>query len=124
STSRFGRRVAVAMKARRFTNRAESRTTAPPNVRAPGQRGITSQCSGPRRRVNFLWFGKPARRRLGHRSALRYPSQESVRIEIETSPSEQTLTAVREGMRRDTESHVPWAEYSDFALIARDDCGT
>jgi GNAT superfamily N-acetyltransferase len=46
-----------------------------------------------------------------------------VRIEIETSPSEQTLAAVREGMRRYTESHVPWAEYSDLALIARDDNG-
>jgi ribosomal protein S18 acetylase RimI-like enzyme len=43
-----------------------------------------------------------------------------VRIEIETSPSEQTLAVVRAGMRRHTESRVPWAEYSDLSLIARD----
>jgi len=51
-------------------------------------------------------------------------SRKSVRIEIETSPSEQTLAAVRAGMRRYTESRVPWAEYSDLSLIARDDDGT
>ena len=37
-----------------------------------------------------------------------------VRVEVETSPSEQTLMAVRAGMRRDTESQVPWEEYSDL----------
>jgi len=46
-----------------------------------------------------------------------------MRIEIETSPSEQTLAAVRAGMRRDIESHVPWDEYSDLALVARGDDG-
>src|SRR6187455_321901 len=46
-----------------------------------------------------------------------------MRIEIEPSPSEQTLEIVRAGMRRFIESHVPWAEYSDIALIARSDDG-
>jgi ribosomal protein S18 acetylase RimI-like enzyme len=46
-----------------------------------------------------------------------------LRIEFEASPSEQTLAAVRAGMRRHTESRVPWAEYSDVSLIGRDDDG-
>jgi ribosomal protein S18 acetylase RimI-like enzyme len=54
---------------------------------------------------------------------VRYASQGSMRIEIETSPSEQTLAAVRAGMRRYTESRVPWDEYSDLTLIARGDDG-
>ena len=39
-----------------------------------------------------------------------------MRIENEASPSEQTLAAVRAGMRRYTESCVPWEEYADLAL--------
>ena len=46
-----------------------------------------------------------------------------MRIELEASPSEQTLAAVRAGMRRYTEARVPWAEYSDLSLVARDDGG-
>src|SRR6185295_20144544 len=46
-----------------------------------------------------------------------------MRIELESSPSEQTLAAVRAGMRRYTESQVRWEEYSDLALIARGDDG-
>ena len=47
-----------------------------------------------------------------------------MRIEMEVSPSEQTLAAVRVGMRRYTESCVPWESYSDLALIAREETGT
>ena len=46
-----------------------------------------------------------------------------MRIENEASPSDQTLAAVRAGMRRYTESCVPWEEYADLALVARDDGG-
>jgi ribosomal protein S18 acetylase RimI-like enzyme len=47
-----------------------------------------------------------------------------VRIDKETKPLEDTLAAVRAGMRRYTESQVPWDEYTDLALVARDDDGT
>ena len=47
-----------------------------------------------------------------------------MRIDSETSPSEETLAAVRAGMRRYTESQVPWDEYTDLALVARADDGT
>ena len=47
-----------------------------------------------------------------------------MQIEIEPSPSDQTLATVRAGMRRYAESHVSWEEYSDLAIIARDDGGT
>jgi ribosomal protein S18 acetylase RimI-like enzyme len=46
-----------------------------------------------------------------------------MRIEIETSPSDETLAAVRAGMRRYTESRVSWEQYSDLALIARGEDG-
>lgn len=46
-----------------------------------------------------------------------------MRIESETIPSEQTLAAVRAGMRRYTESRVPFEEYVDLALVGRDDDG-
>ncbi len=44
-----------------------------------------------------------------------------MRIDQEASPSEQTLATVRAGMRRYTESQVPWAEYTDLSLIVRAD---
>ena len=47
-----------------------------------------------------------------------------MRIDSETSPSEETLAAVRAGMRRYTESQVVWDEYTDLALVARADDGT
>jgi GNAT superfamily N-acetyltransferase len=47
-----------------------------------------------------------------------------MRIELEPAPSEQTLAAVRAGMRRYTESRVPWEGYADLALVARADDGT
>src|SRR5262245_61336169 len=47
-----------------------------------------------------------------------------MQIDLDPSPSEQTLAAVRAGMRRYTESRVAWAEYSDLSLIARDEDGT
>jgi hypothetical protein len=46
-----------------------------------------------------------------------------MRIEHEASPSDETLAAVRAGMRRHTESCVPWEEYADLNLVARSDDG-
>jgi ribosomal protein S18 acetylase RimI-like enzyme len=46
-----------------------------------------------------------------------------MRIEIETTPSEDTLAVVRAGMRRYTESRVPFEEYADLALVGRADDG-
>ena len=46
-----------------------------------------------------------------------------MRIESETTPSEETLAAVRAGMRRYIESRVPFEEYADLALIGRADDG-
>jgi ribosomal protein S18 acetylase RimI-like enzyme len=46
-----------------------------------------------------------------------------MRIEKETCPSEETLALVRAGMRRHAESHVPWEEYADLALVVRADDG-
>jgi len=42
-----------------------------------------------------------------------------VKIEVETSPSAETVAAVRAGMRREIESHVAWDEYTDLAVTAR-----
>jgi len=56
--------------------------------------------------------------------SVRYAPRGSMRIEIETSLSEQTLADVRAGMRRYTESRVPWDEYTDLALVARAGDGT
>lgn len=39
------------------------------------------------------------------------------------TPSPETLATVRAGMRRHTESQVPWQQYTDLAQIARDDQG-
>jgi ribosomal protein S18 acetylase RimI-like enzyme len=44
-------------------------------------------------------------------------------ITLETPLSPETLDAVRAGMRRHTESRVPWEEYEDLALVARGDDG-
>src|SRR5688572_25039101 len=42
---------------------------------------------------------------------------------METSPSEEVRATVRAGMRRYTESRVPWEEYADLAVVARADDG-
>jgi GNAT superfamily N-acetyltransferase len=47
----------------------------------------------------------------------------SVRIEFEPTASEETFNIIRAGMRRHTESRVPWEEYTDLVLLARDDDG-
>ena len=46
-----------------------------------------------------------------------------MRISNETSLSEEKLETIRAGMRRFTESRVPWEEYSDLALLAHEDDG-
>ena len=46
-----------------------------------------------------------------------------MRIEFEPAASEETLNIVRAGMRRHTESRVPWEEYTDLVLLARSDAG-
>src|SRR3954471_8601550 len=47
-----------------------------------------------------------------------------VRIEYEACPSEETLGAVRAGMRRYVESRVAWEEYRDLTFVARADDGS
>lgn len=47
-----------------------------------------------------------------------------MQIQAENSPSEQVLATIRAGMRRYTESCVPWEEYTDLAFVARDDDGS
>lgn len=46
-----------------------------------------------------------------------------MRIEIDESPEPEILQAVKCGMRRHTESCVPWAEYLDLTVVARDGDG-
>src|SRR4051812_8072630 len=36
-------------------------------------------------------------------------------------PTEETLNTIRAAMRRQTESHVPWENYTDVIFIARND---
>jgi ribosomal protein S18 acetylase RimI-like enzyme len=47
-----------------------------------------------------------------------------MRIETEASISDETLAAVRAGMRRHAESHVDWEEYEDLAFVARAEDGS
>ena len=44
-----------------------------------------------------------------------------MQMECETSLSSDVLDTVRAGMRRHTESCVPWEEYEDLAIVARAD---
>ena len=45
-------------------------------------------------------------------------------IKCEPSLSDETLAAVRAGMRRHAEAHVDWEEYADLAFVARAGSGT
>src|SRR5258708_3358665 len=47
-----------------------------------------------------------------------------MQIKSESSPAPDTLAAVRAGMRRYTESCVPWEEYTDLTFVARAEDGT
>lgn len=47
----------------------------------------------------------------------------SVRIELENTLSPETLGLIQSGMRRHTESCVPWDEYTDLIILARADEG-
>jgi len=46
-----------------------------------------------------------------------------VRIEAESSRAPDLLAVVQAGMRRHTESCVPWEEYTDVTIVARDEDG-
>ena len=46
-----------------------------------------------------------------------------MRIACETSRAADMLDAVRAGMRRHAESCVPWEEYVDLTIVARNDDG-
>jgi ribosomal protein S18 acetylase RimI-like enzyme len=53
------------------------------------------------------------------------PQAITTRVQIEqvSSRSDELLEAVRAGMRRYTESQVPWEGYDDLTVVARDDQG-
>src|SRR4051812_32128066 len=46
-----------------------------------------------------------------------------MKIHADANPSEELVAAIRAGMRRYTESCVPWEEYTDLGFVARDDDG-
>ncbi len=46
--------------------------------------------------------------------------RESMEIREEATRPDAVLQPLREGMRRHTESQVPWGEYRDVTIVARD----
>lgn len=46
-----------------------------------------------------------------------------IRIESEATRSPELLAAVQADMRRHAELHIPWEQYADLTVVARDDSG-